>query len=144
MSDLLLLTRIGGRAAAFRAQDIRSIIELGAITPVPRAPHHVAGLAALRSRALTVLDARRALGITGEAAETDERAAVVEVAGHAYALQVDRVNDVVTALGEPAAAPATLGPEWTRVALGMIETTAGPAILIDVVGLVNGPNRAAA
>ncbi|WP_374408861.1 chemotaxis protein CheW [Pelagerythrobacter sp.] len=144
MDDLLLLTHIGGRPAAFRACDIRSIIELGEITPVPRAPAHVAGLAALRSRPLTVIDSRAALAIDHAKAAPDERAPVVEADGHSYALLVDRVNDVVSAIGQPISAAATLGPEWTRVAQGMIETTAGPAILIDAALLISGPQRAAA
>ena len=144
MDDLLLLTRIGDRPAAFRACDIRSIIEIGEITPVPRAPAYVAGLAALRSRALTVIDSRAALGIANAASAADERAPVIEVGGHAYALLVDRVEDVVSGIGQPTPAAATLGPGWTRVAQGMIETTAGPAILVDVVALISGPRRAAA
>lgn len=144
MDDLLLLTRIAGRPAVFRACDIRSIIEIGEITPVPRAPAYVAGLAALRSRALTVIDSREALGTTNTASTADERAPVVEVDGHAYALLVDRVDDVVSGIGQPTPAAATLGPDWTRVAQGMIETTAGPAILVDVVALISGPRRAAA
>ncbi len=144
MDDLLLLTRIADRPAAFRACDIRSIIEIGEITPVPRAPAYVAGLAALRSRALTVIDSREALGMRGADGKTDERAPVVEVDGHAYALLVDRVDDVVSGIGQPSPAAATLGPDWTRVARGMIETTAGPAILVDVVALISGPRQVAA
>lgn len=144
MSSLLLLTRIGGRPAAFRAEDVSSIIELTGITPVPRAPDFVAGLAALRSRALTVIDSRKALALSGTPREADVRAPVVEVGGHAYALLVDRVDDVVAAVGEPTPPPATLGPAWAPVARGMIETAAGPAVLVEVAALVAGPQRAAA
>lgn len=144
MDDLLLLVRIAGRPAAFRAADVSSIIELEAITPVPRAPEFIAGLAALRSRPLTVIDSRRALGLAAAPEAPDVRAPVVEVAGHSYALLVDRIEDVVSGVGEAGPPPATLGPEWSRVARGMIETTAGPAILIDVVALVAGPQEAAA
>lgn len=144
MGSLLLLTRIGGRPAAFRAEDIGSIVELTEIAPVPRAPDFVAGLTGLRSRALTVIDSRKALALPGTPDPPDVRAPVVEVGGHAYALLVDRVDDVVAAEGGPTPPPATLGPAWARVACGMIETAAGPAVLIDVAALVAGPHRAAA
>lgn len=144
MDNLLLLTRIGGRPAAFHARDIGSIIELAEITPVPRAPDFVAGLTALRSRALTVIDSRKALGLAIRPHITDARAPVIEVAGHAYALLVDRVEDVVSGLGEPAPPPASLGSAWSRVARGTIETSAGPAVLIDASALIAGPYCAAA
>ena len=144
MSSLLLLTRIGGRPAAFRAEDISSIVELTEIAPVPRSPNFVAGLAGLRSRALTVIDSRKALALPGSPEAPDVRAPVVEVGSHAYALLVDRVDDVVAAVGEPTPPPATLGPAWARVARGMIETAAGPAVLVDVAALIAGPHRATA
>lgn len=144
MDDLLLLAHIGGRKAAFRAQDIGSIVELADIAPVPRAPDRVAGLAALRSKALTVIDSRKALALPQPAQPADARAPVVEVDGYSYALLVDRVEDVVPAIGEPLPPPATLGPEWARIARGVIETSAGPAILVDVTALIAGPGRAAA
>lgn len=144
MDDLLLLTRIGGRPAAFPAEDISSIIELAEITPVPRAPEFIAGLAALRSRALTVIDSRLALGLPAQPDTTDMRAPVVEVAGHAYALLVDRVEDVVSRIGDPTPPPAAFGPAWVRVASGMIETSVGPAALIDVPALISDPQCAAA
>lgn len=143
MDDLVLLTRIARRPAVFRASDIGSIIEIDTVTPIPQAPDFVAGLAALRSRALTVIDSRKALGMV-EPGPTDPRSPVVEIAGHPYALLVDKVEDVVAANGSPTPVAATLGPQWTRCAHGMIETAAGPAILIDVSALIAGPQRAAA
>ena len=35
-------------------------------------------------------------------------------------------------------------PGWTRATLGMVETTAGPALLLDPAELVAGPSRKAA
>lgn len=142
MSGLLLLAHIGGRKAAFRAQDIGSIVELTDIVPVPRAPDFIAGLAALRSKALTVIDSRKALGLPAPAAAADGRAPVVEIDGYSYALLVDRVEDIASAIGEPAPLPATLGSDWTRIAHGLVETSAGPAILVDVTALIAGPRAA--
>ncbi|USA39818.1 chemotaxis protein CheW [Pelagerythrobacter marinus] len=144
MDDLLLLTRIAGRPAAFRAVDVRSIIELGTITPVPRAPDFVAGITALRSRALTVIDARRILGARGGRDSADDRSPVVDIAGHSYALLVDKVADVVAGVGALSPVGPTLGPRWSACAQGMVETAAGPAIVIDVPALITGPQKAAA
>ena len=141
--NLLVVVRIAGRRCALGALDVKSVIELGAITPVPRAPAWIAGITALRSQALTVIDCRRALGIAGGtgAAEwpTDHRAAVVAHGGHAYALMVDFVEDITTAAGAVEQVPGGFGAEWSRIAAGMIETMAGPALLIDIAALLAGP-----
>jgi len=140
---LLIILQIAGRRCALSALDVRSVIETGAITPIPRAPAWIAGITALRSQALTVIDCRRALGLGGGPADgdwpTDHRAAVVTEGGHSYALLVDGIEDITTAAGEAGQVPGGFGAEWSRVAIGMIETMAGPALLIDLPALLAGP-----
>lgn len=63
--DLLVIAQIAGRRCALSALDVKSVIEIGTITPIPRAPVWIAGITALRSQALTVIDCRRALGFGG-------------------------------------------------------------------------------
>lgn len=142
MADLLLMTSIGGRRAVFPSADVQSVVELEHVVPVPRAPAFVAGLTALRSRALTVIDACKAIGVESDAPDSDCRAAVVQVDGHAYAIRVDRVDDVVEATSEIVTSDATFGAGWDRVSRGMIETTAGPAVVIDIAALIAGPRAA--
>ncbi len=138
MSELLVMTRIAGRRAAFRAIEIQSVIEIDTISPVPRAPDFIVGLAAMRSRSITVIDCRKSLGLEADTAP-DSRAAVVEIGGHLYALQVDKVEDVTDARSAPGPVPGGFGDAWQRVALGMVETGSGPAVLIDVEGMIAGP-----
>lgn len=139
MSQLLVITQIAGRRCGLSAHDVRSVIDLGVITPVPRTPDFIAGIAALRSQALTVIDCRRALGFVASQWTTDHRAAVVACGGHTYALMVDRIEDIATAVSPPAQVPGGFGPEWGRVASGMVETTIGPALLIELAALIAGP-----
>ena len=56
MAELLLIVRLAGRRVAFPAAEVEAVVELEGLTPVPRAAGHVAGLSALRSRVLTVID----------------------------------------------------------------------------------------
>lgn len=143
VNNLLVIAQIAGRRCALSALDVKSVIELGAVTPIPRTPDHIAGITALRSQALTVIDCRLALGLGGAGSEnnwpTDHRAAVVADGGHSYALMVDGIEDITTAIGEPGQVPGGFGPEWSRVATGMIETMIGPALLIDLAALLAGP-----
>ena len=69
---------------------------------------------------------------------------MVELDGHHYALIVDLVEDVVEALSQPTVVRAAMGPGWERVSQGMVETEAGPLLLIDVAALVSGTEAKAA
>ena len=140
MSQLLLIVSIGGSRVAFPSAAVEAVVELDTLIPVPRAAAHVAGLSALRSRVLTVIDTVRSLDL-GETDCSDgiREAAVVEFDGHHYALIVDSVEDVVEAMSEPSPIRAAMGEGWERVALGMVETEDGPLLLVDVAALIAGP-----
>lgn len=146
MNELLLIATIAGERVALPAAAVESVIELDALIPVPRAPDHIAGLSALRSRVLTVIDCQRALGL-GETAFDDgaiHEAAVVEMDGHHYALSVDAVEDVIDALSEPKQVRAAMGEGWERVSAGMVETEEGPLLLVSIDALVAGQQEMAA
>ena len=144
MTQLVILATIGGRRTAIPAETVRSVIEVEEIVPVPRAPDYVVGLAALRSRPMTVIDTRKAIGLRKKDEETGNRAIVVEQDGHAYALKVEEVFDVVAADGEPRDIGGKFGKGWQAVALGMVETPRGPALLMDPVALLSVDDRIAA
>ena len=140
MTDMLLVIMLAGRRAALPAVEVNSVIELAEVTPVPRAARHVAGLAALRSRPLTVIDCTAALGIATEQADWRcQRAVVVEHEGHLYGLLVDGADDIVAALDEPRPLGADPGPGWQNAALGRVETEAGAVLLLDIGALISGP-----
>jgi purine-binding chemotaxis protein CheW len=145
MNELLLVVTIGGERVALPAAAVESVVELDTLIPVPRAPQHIAGLSALRSRVLTVVDCMRSLNL-GETDCSDgiREAAVVELDGHHYALLVDLVEDVVEAVSEPQPIRAAMGEGWERVSLGMIETENGPLLLVDVGALIAGIEAKAA
>ena len=109
MSQLLLIVSIGRSRVAFPSASVESVVELDTLIPVPRAAAHVAGLSALRSRVLTVIDTVRSLELgTSDCSDGVREAAVVELDGHHYALIVDSVEDVVEALSAPVPIRAAL------------------------------------
>ena len=145
MNELLLVVTIAGERVALPAASVESVVELDTLIPVPRAAPHVAGLSALRSRVLTVIDCRRSLelGVT-ECANGIREGAVVELDGHHYALIVDLVEDVIEALSEPSPVRAAMGTGWERASLGMVETETGPLLVVDVAALIAGVEAKAA
>jgi len=145
MNQLLLIVTIAGERVALPAAAVESVVELDTLIPVPRAAPHVAGLSALRSRVLTVIDCKRSLALgESDCSQGIREAAVVELDGHHYALIVDVVEDVVEANSDPTPVRAAMGEGWDRVSQGMVETEAGPLLLVDVGALISAEVRAAA
>ena len=140
MNELLLIVTISGSRVALPAAAVESVVELDTLIPVPRAPAHVAGLSALRSRVLTVIDTLRSLelGQCDGGVNGIREADVVELDGHHYALIVDAVEDVVEALSDPTPVRAAMGPGWERASKGMVETEEGPLLLVDIEALIAG------
>ncbi len=143
MADLVLIVRLAGRRIAFPASDVESVVELGGITPAPRAAAHVAGLAALRSRVLTVIDCAAALEIGHMADQPRQDAVIVPSGGHNYALLVEAVEDVVEA-APPVPVKAPAGAGWDRVAIGMVDAEGDLLLLVDPHRLAAGPAAQAA
>ncbi|MEC7535194.1 MAG: chemotaxis protein CheW [Pseudomonadota bacterium] len=139
MNELLLMCMIAGRRAAIPAIRVQSVIEIDEITPIPGAPSFIRGLTALRSQALTVIDCTVALGLEPGETPAQQRAAVVDIEGHLYALLVDAAYDVGEARSEPIEVPGGFGPGWQAAARGMVETDGGPTLLIEVEKLVTAP-----
>jgi len=139
MSVMMLVVVIAGRRAGIPAPAVNSVIDLASITPVPRAAPHVAGLAALRSRPLTVIDCRAALGLEPEGgAAARRRTVVVEHEGHLYGLLVDAADAIVASRAEAGPVGADPGPGWRDVASGRIETEAGALLVLDLAVLIQG------
>ena len=144
MNELMLICEIAGRRAAIAASDVRSVIEIEGVTPIPGTPPHIAGLTALRSQALTLVDCRVALGFESLSKVDGARAAVVEEDGHLYALVVDEAYDVAETSGATQDVSGGFGHGWHAAARGMVETQSGPAILIDTAQLIAGLQSEAA
>lgn len=147
MEELYLITAIAGRAVAMPSDRVDSVVDLGAIVPVPAAPGHVRGLAALRSRVVTVIDAAAALG-EASGGETG-RAVVVTVAGHLYALLVDRLDDVAPFAVSPLPDGVRLDAGWARAARGVIDRGGEAVLVIEPAQLIveattDSPSRVAA
>lgn len=140
MDKLFLLCTIAGQPVAIRAAQVDSVVDIGAIAPVPLAPPYVVGLAALRSRLLTIICCNRALGLDAPT-KPSSRAVVVAVDGHHYGLLVGSIEDARIIEREPVPIRARLEPGWAGVALGMIEFEGEALLLIDVEKLVAGPEE---
>jgi len=142
MSELVLIVGLAGQRVAIRASEVESVVEIADITPVHGAPPHVVGLAALRSRVVTVIDC--AAGLGGAVPTPLRAAAVATLDGHAYALLVDSVEDVVETSGDARPLPGAVDGEWSRVARESVEAEGDLLLLVDAAALIAGPIAQAA
>lgn len=143
---LYLIGRMAGRMIAISADQVESVVDIGAVVPVPGTATPVRGLAALRSRVVTVISSRLVLGAP-VAGLTPGRAVVTVVDGHEYAILLDALEDAahleVSAL--PSGLPIT--GAWRAIARGVItgdrERGVEPTLAVELRGLVDSLSLAA-
>jgi purine-binding chemotaxis protein CheW len=144
MDALFLIVVIAGQRVAMPANHVESVIEIDQITPVPLVAPHVAGLFALRSRVLTIVDSVAALDLGKTPVSKAMQAVIVACDGHPYGLLVEHVEDVVVGSGAVQPVRAALGDGWARAAMGVIEHDGNALLLIDPAILIGGCVAAAA
>jgi purine-binding chemotaxis protein CheW len=137
MSHLYLIAQIAGRAVAIDSDQVESVVDIGEVTRVPRVAEQVRGLAALRSRVVTVVDTQAALGLD-PASEDVRRAVITRVDGHHYALLVDALDDVAPFDLLPLASGVTLDRGWRAAGRGVVERDGEPILAIDLAALIPG------
>lgn len=137
MSHLYLIAQIAGRAVAIDSDQVESVVDIGEVTAIPRAAEHVRGLAALRSRVVTVVDTQSALGL--EPSDNEARRAVITlIDGHHYALLVDALEDVAPFDLLPLTGGFALDSAWRIAGRGIVERDGEPILAIDLASLVPG------
>ncbi len=114
-SDLVLRFELAGRPFGIRLSDVRELLAMAALTPVPGA--ELEGLLNLRGTAVPVFDLRAALRLPPRAADPADRLIVVQAGGRLLAVRADSVSDLAALQGEDAPA----GEGWPRLhgALGV-------------------------
>lgn len=142
MADLFLIAEIAGRVVAIGSDQVESVVDIGEIVPTPLADRRVRGLAALRSKVVTVIDTRAVLGIDG--GETQRRGVVTVLDGHAYAILVDALDDVTPCVLQPLSGGIVLDPAWRPIGCGIVELDGEPVLAIDLRAMVPGLAIAAA
>ncbi|MBN8807661.1 MAG: chemotaxis protein CheW [Sphingomonas sp.] len=140
---LFLIATIAGRGVAIDSAQVESVVDIGRVTPTPRVAPHIRGLAALRSRVVTVIDAHAALGLRA-AGIVGDRAVITVIDGHHYAVLVDALEDVAPFAVAPLTPGIALDNGWRSAGCGEVERDGEPILAIDLAALVAGPGVGAA
>ncbi|MBI1308818.1 MAG: chemotaxis protein CheW [Proteobacteria bacterium] len=116
----LVTFELFGEIFALPILDVREIIRMTTITPVPQAPPFVEGVINLRGQIIPVVDLRKRFGLTSEKAGEDTRIIVVELGNNmVIGLIVDAVREVEriptdTINPPPALVAGSIGSEYIK------------------------------
>lgn len=142
--NLFLFATIADTPVAVRASEIEAVVRLGDIVPIQRVPPHVRGLAALRSRVLTVVDIESR--IFGRAMSIDRYplAVVSEISAHTYGLLVETVSDICEAPGGVQPIQGRIDRAWAPFASALVERDGRSHLLLTLSDFVSAPATARA
>jgi purine-binding chemotaxis protein CheW len=120
MPELFLLAEIDGTSVAIASEAVESVIHVQDFIRVPRSDPLVAGIFALRSRVLTLIDTQYA--VTGKSKPVPENALAViaEIDGFHFGLIVGAVTDVISIEASQYEHAITPGPNWRNCAKSLV------------------------
>jgi len=90
----LVVFRLGAEAYSLRLHEVREIIMVGNITPIPRAPSFIEGVLNLRGEVMPVIDLRERFGLDRQATTSVSRIVITPIGGVSTGLIVDSVEEV--------------------------------------------------
>lgn len=91
----IVTCRLGEAEFGLDLAAVQEVVRYPRITPVPFAPHYVAGITNLRGNLLPVIDARSLFGLAGRARSDADRVVVVNLDGVPTGMIVDAVREVM-------------------------------------------------
>ena len=128
----LLSFRLGGEEYAVTVDDVREVLNLRDLTPVPNTPGYVLGVTSLRGAMLPVVDLCKRLGLTPGVRDDKSRIIVVNPDEEDVGLIVDRVTGVLRIMPDavkPAPENVEPGAEFLR---GIVRRDDKLYILLDL------------
>lgn len=137
MNQLYLFASLAGTPIAVETREVEAVVKLAEISPVPGMSAHVAGLSALRSRVLTIIDV--AALIHGVTAAREERpfAIIADISGHSYGLIVDAVFDICQVPEGEQPLRGQLDPAWAPYARAIVEHDGQPSLLVSLASFID-------
>lgn len=90
----LVVFRLGNEAYSLRLHEVREIIMVGNITPIPRAPSFIEGVLNLRGEVMPVIDLRERFGLPRQPVTSLSRIVITPIGGVGTGLIVDSVEEV--------------------------------------------------
>lgn len=144
MSELFLLAEIDGAMIAIESDVVESVVRVQDFIPVPRVDPLVAGIFALRSRVLTLIDTQFAVTEKQKPVPENALAIIAQIGGFHFGLLVDAVKDVVTVQPDQYETSIKAGSNWMQYSKGLVDVDGQIVVIICPAKIVEGKQDMAA
>jgi purine-binding chemotaxis protein CheW len=144
MSELFLIAEIDGAMIAIESDMVESVVRVQDFIPVPRVDPLVAGIFALRSRVLTLIDTQFAVTEKPRPVPENALAIIAQIGGFHFGLLVDAVKDVVTVQPEQYVTSIKAGSNWMPYSKGLVDVDGQIVVIICPAKIVEGKQDMAA
>ncbi len=144
MSELFLLAEIDGAMIAIESDVVESVVRVEDFIPVPRVDPLVAGIFALRSRVLTLIDTQFAVTEKQKPVPENALAIIAQIGGFHFGLLVDAVKDVVTVQPDQYETSIKAGSNWMQYSKGLVDVDGQIVVIICPAKIVEGKQDMAA
>jgi purine-binding chemotaxis protein CheW len=144
MAELYLIATISGALVAIDAKKVESVVRVDEIEKIPCCSQLVAGLYALRSRVLTIIDSQYLVTGVSKPVLAGSTAVVVSIAGHSYGLIVDKTDDAVTFDEVKYVENVSLDTAWQQITSGVILHKDQLLMIVEIEKLISEPHQLAA
>lgn len=117
---------------------VQEVLKLTEIAPVPGVPNYILGIINLRGDVVTVIDARRRMGLPEREPDDASRIVIIDIDNQNVGIMVDAVAEVVQIPPESVdPAPAVGNDQSSRFILGVTSSEEGLTILISLEKLLS-------
>jgi purine-binding chemotaxis protein CheW len=144
MSSLYITAQIAGVKVAIKSDVVDSVIRVRDVVPVPKSNPIVAGLFALRSRVITLIDCQFKVSGNSEQAQDGAHAIVVDIGGFQFGLLVESVEAVVSIDERQFEKNLKPAASWSEITQTLASVDGKLVTIIDSVRLLSLPQNLAA
>ncbi|MBS3799760.1 MAG: chemotaxis protein CheW [Thioalkalivibrio sp.] len=112
---------------------VQEVLKVTEIAPVPGVPQYILGIINLRGNVVTVIDARRRMGLEEREPDAASRIVIIDVDHQNVGILVDSVSEVVRISPDAIeTAPEVGNDDSNRFIQGVTSTEDGLTILVDL------------
>jgi purine-binding chemotaxis protein CheW len=141
---LYLIATIDGSNVAIESDLVESVVQVNEVIHVPNVDPSVAGLFALRSRVLTLIDSQFLVTGNPIKVSSGSLAIVADISGHHYGLLVDNIKDVISVSEDSIEKFVKPSSKWSNISTGIVDIGGEVAMIINPETLVTLPMQNAA
>lgn len=125
--------RLANETYGISVTQVKEVLRISEIAPVPGAPDYVLGIINLRGNVVTVIDTRKRFGLESIEPEDASRVVIIEVDGQVVGILVDSVAEVVDLRASAIEqAPNVGSDETSKYIQGVTSLNSELLILVDL------------